>query len=106
MFDSASRTVHFAEFEADVRTGELRKNGSRIRLERQPFQILVLLLERPGDLVTREELKHRLWGDDTFVDFERCINEAVKRLRDALGDSAEAPRFIETLRGRGYRFTH
>jgi TolB-like protein/DNA-binding winged helix-turn-helix (wHTH) protein/Flp pilus assembly protein TadD len=100
------RTIHFAEYEVDLRTAEVRKNGSRIKLEGQPFQILALLLERTGELVTRDEVKQRLWGGTTFVDFERCINEAVKRLREALDDSADRPRYVETLRGRGYRFIY
>lgn len=98
--------VRFGAFEADLRTGELRKRGLKIRLEGQPMQVLVLLLERPGELVTREEVKQRLWPANTFVDFEVSINAAVKRLRQALGDSAETPRFIETLPRRGYRFIY
>ncbi|MGI9102171.1 MAG: tetratricopeptide repeat protein [Terriglobales bacterium] len=100
----ARSTVRFGIFEADLRTGELRKNGLKIRLEGQPFQILRLLLQRPGELVTREELKQALWPSDTFVDFEVSINAAVKRLRQALDDSADNPRFVETLPRRGYRF--
>jgi Tol biopolymer transport system component/DNA-binding winged helix-turn-helix (wHTH) protein len=96
--------IRFGIFEADLRAGELRRNGSRIRLQDQPFQVLALLLARPGELVTREELRARLWRADTFVDFDHGLNAAVKRLRDALGDSAENPRFIETLARRGYRF--
>lgn len=88
----------------DLKSGELRKKGLKIRLEGQPMQVLALLLERPGELVTREEVKQKLWPADTFVDFEVSINAAVKRLRVALGDSAESPRFIETLPRRGYRF--
>ena len=98
------RIVRFGTFHLDVRTGELRKNGTQINLPEQPFQVLEALLERPGELVTREELRHRLWSADTFVDFEHGLNAAVRRLRDALGDSAETPRFIETLPRRGYRF--
>ena len=96
--------VRFGAFELDVRTGELRKNGSQTSLPEQPFQVLKTLLERRGELVTRAELRHRLWSADTFVDFEHGLNAAVRRLRDALGDSAETPRFIETLPRRGYRF--
>ncbi len=98
--------IRFATFEVDPRTGELRKKGLKIRLEGQPIQILLLLLERPGELVTREEVKQELWPGDTFVDFEVSINAAVKRLRQALGDSAESPKFIETLPRRGYRFIY
>ncbi len=98
--------IRFGAFEADLRTGELRKNGLKIRLEGQPMQVLALLLEHPGQLVTREEVKQRLWPADTFVDFEVSINAAVKRLRQALDDSAETPRYIETLPRRGYRFIY
>jgi DNA-binding winged helix-turn-helix (wHTH) protein/Tfp pilus assembly protein PilF len=99
-----SGTVRFGAFEADLRSGELRKDGIRVKLEGQPFQVLAALLERPGQLVTREELQKELWPSETFVDFEQGINAAVKRLRVALEDSAENPRFIETLPRRGYRF--
>jgi TolB-like protein/DNA-binding winged helix-turn-helix (wHTH) protein/Tfp pilus assembly protein PilF len=98
--------LRFGVFEVDRHTGELRKNGAKVRLEGQPFQILALLLERPGRLVTREELKEKLWAPDTFVDFDQSINASVKRLRDALGDSADSPCFIETLPRRGYRFIY
>jgi eukaryotic-like serine/threonine-protein kinase len=94
----------FGCFEADLRAGELRKQGVRIRLEDQPFQILALLLERPGELVTREELTERLWPAQTFVDFDRRLNVAMAKLRAALGDSGDSPRYIETLYRRGYRF--
>ena len=96
--------VRFGAFQLDLRTGELRKAGARINLPQQPFQLLKALLDRPGDLVTREELRQRLWPGETFVDFEHGLNAAVRRLRDALGDSAEVPRFVETLPRRGYRF--
>ena len=96
--------VRFGGFELDRDAGELRKHGLKIRLADQPFQILLLLLERPGRVVTREELKKKLWESDTFVDFDRGLNKAVNRLRDVLGDSADRPRFIETLPKRGYRF--
>ena len=96
--------VRFGTFEVDLRLGELRKNGLRIKLTGQPFQILVILLEHPGDLVTREHLQRRLWSSDTFVDFDRGLNAAINRVREALGDSAENPRFVETLPRRGYRF--
>src|SRR6266851_9264420 len=91
-------------YEFEPRTGELRKQGIRIRLEGQPLAILRMLLERPGGLVTREELQKELWPADTFVDFEHSLNAAVKRLRTALNDSADHPRYIETLARRGYRF--
>src|SRR3954462_3146355 len=97
-------SVRFATFELDVRSRELRQGSSRIRLQDQPFEILRLMLERPGDIVTREELQQRLWPDGTFVDFEHSLNAAVKRLRAALGDDADHPRFVETLPRRGYRF--
>ena len=96
--------IRFGAFEADLDTEELRKHGLRIKLQDQPFQILALLLEHPGQVVTREELQQRLWPADTFVDFDRGLNKAINRLRDALGDSADQPRFIETLPKRGYRF--
>ena len=89
--------VRFGAFELDTHTLELRKDGIRVRLDGQPLQLLKLLVERPGDLFTREELKQRLWAADTFVDFEHGINAAVKRLRQALDDSAETPQFVETL---------
>jgi TolB-like protein/DNA-binding winged helix-turn-helix (wHTH) protein/tetratricopeptide (TPR) repeat protein len=98
------RVVRFAVFEADLRSRELRKRGVRIRLQEQPFRVLELLLDRPGELITREEFQRRIWPADTFVDFELGLNTAVKRLRQALGDSADTPRFIETLPRRGYRF--
>src|SRR5215212_901675 len=98
------RLLRFESFELDVRSRELRKGKDRIRLQEQPFEILRLMLERPGDVVTREELARRLWPDGTFVDFEHSLNAAVKRLRAALGDDADNPRFVETLPRRGYRF--
>jgi Tol biopolymer transport system component/DNA-binding winged helix-turn-helix (wHTH) protein len=101
---SATRIVRFGPFELDLRSGELRKNGSRVGLQDQPLQILSVLVERPGELVTREELRQRLWPAETYVDFEHGLNAAVKRLRDALGDSADTPRFVETVPRRGYRF--
>src|SRR4029077_5566575 len=96
--------ARFGSFEMDLRAGELRKHGVRIRLQTQPFQILGMLLERPGELVTREELRQALWPGDTFVDFDHGLNNAINRLRETLGDSAESPRFLETLPRRGYRF--
>jgi DNA-binding winged helix-turn-helix (wHTH) protein len=100
---SRPRLVRFGAFEADVRTSELRKDGAKLKFGGQPFQVLAILLERPGDVVTREELQKRLWPD-TFVDVERNLNTAVNKIREVLGDSAESPRFIETLSRRGYRF--
>src|SRR5580765_1751098 len=100
----AERLLRFESFELDVRSRELRKGTERIRLQEQPFEILRLMLERPGDVVTREELAHHLWPKGTFVDFEHSLNAAVKRLRAALGDDADNPRFVETLPRRGYRF--
>jgi Tol biopolymer transport system component/DNA-binding winged helix-turn-helix (wHTH) protein len=100
----AKQVIRFGTFEVDPRTGELRKNGLQVRLQDQPFQVLLALLLRPGEVVTREELRAKLWPADTFVDFEHGLNAAVKRLRDALGDTAENPRFIETLPRHGYRF--
>jgi Tol biopolymer transport system component/DNA-binding winged helix-turn-helix (wHTH) protein len=94
----------FGTFELNKRSGELRKNGARIKLQEQPFQILVLLVDRPGEIVDREQIRARLWPEDTFVDFDSAISNAVRRLREALNDSAESPRFIETLARRGYRF--
>ena len=99
-----SRTVRFGLFELDLRAGELRKNGVKVKLQEQPFRILVSLLRQPGEVVTRDELRRELWPSDTFVDFDHSLNAAVKRLRDALDDSAESPRFIETLPRHGYRF--
>jgi Tol biopolymer transport system component/DNA-binding winged helix-turn-helix (wHTH) protein len=104
MSSNGSRMIRFGVFEVDQRAGELRRNGARVKLQEQPFQILALLLERPGEVVTREELQSRLWPADTFVDFDHSLNAAVRRLRDALGDSAENPRFVETVARRGYRF--
>jgi len=96
--------VRFADFEVDTRSGELRKSGRKIRLPEQSFQILELLLDRAGEVVTREELHQRLWPAGTFVDFDAGLNNAVRKLRDALADPAESPRYIDTLPRRGYRF--
>jgi DNA-binding winged helix-turn-helix (wHTH) protein len=98
------QVVRFGAYEVELRLGELRKNGVRIKLTGQPFQILVILLECPGELVTREQLQRRLWPSDTFVDFDSGLNAAVNRVREALGDSADNPRFVQTLPRRGYRF--
>jgi TolB-like protein/DNA-binding winged helix-turn-helix (wHTH) protein/Tfp pilus assembly protein PilF len=91
-------------FELDLRAGELRKHGLRVRLQAQPFQVLAMLLEHPGEVVTREELQKKLWPADTFVDFDHGLNKAISKIREALGDSAESPRFVETVARRGYRF--
>jgi TolB-like protein/Tfp pilus assembly protein PilF len=100
----AEQILRFGVFELDLRTGELWKNGMKVRIQEKPFQLLALLLERPGDVVTREELRQKLWSVDTFVDFDHSVNTAVNKLREALGDSANNPRFIQTLARRGYRF--
>jgi TolB-like protein/DNA-binding winged helix-turn-helix (wHTH) protein/Flp pilus assembly protein TadD len=99
-----SRRVSFSVFDLDLRTGELRKHGLRIRLQRQPFEVLALLIERAGDVVTREELQRQLWPANTFVDFDHGLNKAINKIREALGDSADTPRFVETVARRGYRF--
>jgi TolB-like protein/DNA-binding winged helix-turn-helix (wHTH) protein/Tfp pilus assembly protein PilF len=98
--------IRFGVFELDLSAGELRKKGVRIKLQEQPFQILVMLLERPGQVVTREELHQKLWPEGTFVDFEHGLNAAIQRLREVLGDSADTPRYVETLPRRGYRFIY
>jgi cholera toxin transcriptional activator len=98
------RRYRFGVFEADATEGELRRQGVRIKLNAQPFQVLVMLLQRPGELLTREEISRELWPDGTFVDYEHGVNSAVNRIREALGDTAGNPRFIETLARRGYRF--
>lgn len=99
-----SDRLRFGVFEADLRAGELRKHGMRIRLQAQPFQVLAMLLESPGEIVSRDELQKRLWSTDTFVNFDHGLNKAINKIRDALGDSAENPRFVETVAKRGYRF--
>src|SRR5579883_1806110 len=101
---ASGRIFRFGAFEFCVETRELRKHGLRIKLSGQPASVLAMLVERPGEVITREELRKRLWPDGTYVDFEHSVNTAVKRLRQALGDSADAPRFIETLARNGYRF--
>jgi TolB-like protein/DNA-binding winged helix-turn-helix (wHTH) protein/Tfp pilus assembly protein PilF len=100
----AGTIVRFGVFEVDLHAGELRRKGSKMKLQEQPFQLLAMLLEHPGEVVTREEIHRKLWPSDTFVDFEHSINAAIKRLREALGDSADNPRYVETLTRRGYRF--
>ena len=99
-----SSVCRFGVFELDLRAAELRKNGVKLRLEDQPYQILLKLIEHPGEIGGREELRSTLWHEDTFVDFETGLNTAVKRLRETLGDSADNPSFVETLTRRGYRF--
>jgi Tol biopolymer transport system component/DNA-binding winged helix-turn-helix (wHTH) protein len=98
------RLIRFGVFEVDPEAGELRKQGLKIKLQEQPFQVLALLLEQPGRVVTRDELQNKLWSTETFVDFEHGVNTAISKIREALGDSAENPRFVETLARRGYRF--
>src|ERR1700752_4384558 len=100
---SQFRLLRFGDFEADLRSGELRKAGVKLKFGGQPFQVLAILLEQPGEVVTREELQKRLWPD-TFVDVEHNLNTAINKIREVLGDSAESPRFVETLPRRGYRF--
>jgi len=105
MFSSSqTRLVRFGVFEADLVAGELRKNGARIRLQEQPFQVLAALLQHAGQVVTRDHLRETIWPADTFVDFDHSLNTAVNKIREALGDSASSPRFVETLARRGYRF--
>ena len=99
-----SHKVHFDSFVVDLRAGEIYKHGIRLKLQDQPFRVFSFLLERPGQVVTREELRQCLWSADTFVDFDTGLNSAIKKLRDVLGDSADKPRYIETLPRRGYRF--
>jgi cholera toxin transcriptional activator len=101
---SNRRLVRFGVFELDLSAGELRKSGVKLRLQGQPFQVLTLLLERSGEVVTREELQQKLWPSDTFVDFDHSLNTAINKVREALGDSASSPRYVETLARRGYRF--
>lgn len=101
---SQTRVYRFGLYEADVRSGELRKNGVKLKVQGQPFEVLIALLERPNEVVTREELRQRLWPSDTFVDFDHSLNTAINKLRDLLGDTAGNPRFVETLPKRGYRF--
>jgi DNA-binding winged helix-turn-helix (wHTH) protein len=100
----AGKLVRFGVFEMDLAAGELRKSGSKVRLQEQPFQLLAYLVQRPGEVVAREDLREKLWPSDTFVDFDHSLNTAVNKVRDALGDSASSPRFVETLARRGYRF--
>src|SRR5215471_14163446 len=101
---SGPQVIRFGAFEVDVRAGELRRQGVKIKLQEQPLRILQMLLANPGQLVTREELRSTLWPTNTFIDFDHGLNKAINKLRDALGESADRPRFIETLAKRGYRF--
>src|SRR5499425_3123173 len=96
--------VRFSSYEVNLRAGELYKAGRKIRLQVQPFHVLAMLLEHPGQVVAREDLQKKLWPADTFVDFDHSLNTAINKIREALGDSAENPRFVETLPRRGYRF--
>lgn len=102
--ERSDSVVAFDAFQVDLRAGELHKTGRKIKLQEQPFQALAMLLERPGEVVTRDEFRMRLWPEDTFVDFEHSLNTAIKKLRHALGDDKSKPRFVETLPKRGYRF--
>src|SRR5215475_10681105 len=104
MDHSSFGRVRFRNFELDRRSGELVKGGSRLRLQEAPLRVLEALIDRPGEVVTREELQRKLWSADTFVDFDNGLNTAVNRLRSSLGDSAGKPKFIETIGRRGYRF--
>jgi cholera toxin transcriptional activator len=99
-----ARLLRFSVFEVDLTAGELRKNGARIRLQEQPFQVLTALLQNAGEVVTRDDLREKIWPADTFVDFDHSLNTAVNKIRESLGDSASSPRFVETLARRGYRF--
>src|SRR5262244_512062 len=101
---ASADVARFGTFRVDFRAGELLKNGRKIRLQDQPLQVLAMLLESPGEVVTREELRQKLWPGDTFVDFDHGLNNAINRLQEGLSDSADTPRFIETLPRRGYRF--
>jgi DNA-binding winged helix-turn-helix (wHTH) protein len=100
----AVQLLRFDKFELDVSAGELRKQGVKVRLQGQPLQVLEILLRRAGELVTREEIRTQIWKADTFVDFDHSLHNSIARLREVLGDSAEHPRYIETLPRRGYRF--
>lgn len=102
--NNEGKLLRFGLFEVDLAAGELRKSGRRIRLQEQPFQVLVMLLENAGRVVTRDDLRQRIWPSDTFVDFDHSLNTAVNKIRESLGDSASSPRFVETLARRGYRF--
>src|SRR6202050_4092623 len=96
--------VRFGLFELDLKAGQLSRNGTKLPLPQQPLQLLAVLLERPGEVITREELRQRLWSSDVFVDFDHGLNKSIQKLRDALGDSATSPRYLETIPRVGYRF--
>src|SRR5437764_14789929 len=98
-----TRRVRFGPFEADLRSCELRKDGLKVKLQDQPFQVLAMLIQRPGEMISRKEFREELWSAGTFVDFDTGLNTAIKKLRDALSDSADEPHYIETLPRRGYR---
>src|SRR5579864_2319365 len=100
----AVRGYRFGAFELDLKSGELRRQGVKVKLQEQPFAVLRLLLEHPGEVVTKEQLRDSIWPSNTFVDFDHGLHAAVTRVREALGDSADSPRFVETLQRRGYRF--
>src|SRR6516165_3295275 len=102
--ERTDQTIRFGAFDVDPRSGELRKAGTRIRLQEQPFKVLLALLERPGEVVSRDELRRRIWPEESFGDFDHAVSVAVGKLRTALGDSADTPRYVETLHRRGYRF--
>jgi len=104
MVGSNHENIYFGDFEVDLRLGELRRNGARVPLQEQPFQVLAVLLQRPGELVRREELRRQVWPQDTFVEFDHALNTAVKKIRIALGDCADSPCYVETIPKRGYRF--
>jgi cholera toxin transcriptional activator len=104
MPERARKVFRFGVFEVDAASGELRKSGVRLRLQEQPFQALLMMLERPGEVVSREELRQQLWTPDTFVDFDHSLNTVINKLREVLGDSASSPHYIETMAKRGYRF--
>lgn len=104
MRPGSCRVFRFGSFEADVQAGELRRDGAKVSLQEQPFQVLSALLERPGELVWREDLRQQVWPEDTFVEFDHALNTAVKKIRSALGDCANAPEYVETIPKRGYRF--
>src|SRR5262245_11316526 len=101
---SAARVLRFDTFELDAASGELRRGGEPVRLPPQPAKVLSLLAQRSGEIVTRQEIRHQIWKDETFVDFDQGLNFCIRQIREALGDDADAPRFIETLPRRGYRF--
>jgi TolB-like protein/DNA-binding winged helix-turn-helix (wHTH) protein len=101
---AVANLIRFGEYEIDLRAGEIRKNGVRVHLQEQPFQVLLTLLQQPGEVVTRDDLRSHVWPKDTFVDFDHALNTAIKKIRCALGDNAGVPRYVETIPRRGYRF--